>query len=209
MVTAVPAPRPGRRQRRRSEVHDRLMAAAMRLFGERGFAATTVEDITDAADVAKGTFFNYFPTKEHVLAAFAQIQRGKYEAALEAARSGRPTREVLAELYRDLPPQDPTPLLIRSVLTAFLSSQPVCALLAENLVSARRVLAQILARGQRRREVRRDRTPLEMARRFQESLFGTALVWAFQPTGDLLARVDHGFEHYWSAIAVRPAANKR
>jgi AcrR family transcriptional regulator len=39
----------------------------MRLFVRRGFEAVTVEQIAEAADVGKGTFFNYFPTKTHVL----------------------------------------------------------------------------------------------------------------------------------------------
>ena len=47
------------------------MEAALRLFGEYGYDATTVKDITDAAGVAKGTFFNYFETKEAVLPAIA------------------------------------------------------------------------------------------------------------------------------------------
>ena len=55
-------PRSGRRERRRLETRDRLYRAALELFGERGFLETTVEDITEAADVGKGTFFNYFPT---------------------------------------------------------------------------------------------------------------------------------------------------
>ena len=45
---------------------------ALGLFAERGFMETTVEDVTEAADVGKGTFFNYFPTKEHVLATYGQ-----------------------------------------------------------------------------------------------------------------------------------------
>ena len=51
----------GRRERRRRETHARIFDAAMRLFSERGYANTPVEEITEAADVAKGTFFNDFP----------------------------------------------------------------------------------------------------------------------------------------------------
>ncbi|HLJ42079.1 MAG TPA: TetR family transcriptional regulator, partial [Candidatus Acidoferrales bacterium] len=55
--------RGGRRERRRTETRERIFRAALDLFAERGFMETTVEDITEAADVGKGTFFNYFPTK--------------------------------------------------------------------------------------------------------------------------------------------------
>src|SRR5437899_3870437 len=60
-------PKPGRRERRRTETRERIFRAAMQLFAQHGFFSTTVEDITEAADVGKGTFFNYFPSKEHVL----------------------------------------------------------------------------------------------------------------------------------------------
>jgi AcrR family transcriptional regulator len=46
---------------------ENLYAAAVTLFRQRGFDETRVEEITRAAGVAKGTFFNYFPTKEDVL----------------------------------------------------------------------------------------------------------------------------------------------
>ncbi|HJZ11241.1 MAG TPA: TetR/AcrR family transcriptional regulator [Acidobacteriota bacterium] len=42
----------------------------MHLFLDHGYENTTVQEITDLADVAKATFFNYFPTKEHVLATY-------------------------------------------------------------------------------------------------------------------------------------------
>jgi hypothetical protein len=77
-ITESPSTRPvpsekdlgDRRQRRSAETRERLFHAAVRLFAEKGFAETTVEDITNAADVGKGTFFNYFPSKEHILIDF-------------------------------------------------------------------------------------------------------------------------------------------
>ena len=50
---------------------DELMSAAERLFLSEGVAATTIEQITSAADVAKGTFYLYFSSKDDVLAALA------------------------------------------------------------------------------------------------------------------------------------------
>jgi AcrR family transcriptional regulator len=56
-----------RRERRKQETHQRLVESAWDLFQERGYDHTTVADITEAADVAKGTFFNYFATKEAIV----------------------------------------------------------------------------------------------------------------------------------------------
>jgi len=54
-------------ERRKERTQRRLLEAAERLFRTQGFDATTVEEIAEAADVAKGTFFNYFESKESVL----------------------------------------------------------------------------------------------------------------------------------------------
>ena len=70
-ATAAPAVRPdastSRRERRKQETRRSLRAAALTLFTENGFDATTITDITDAADVAPRTFFLHFASKEAVL----------------------------------------------------------------------------------------------------------------------------------------------
>jgi len=58
----------GRRERKKEETKRRIFVAALQLFHDKGFEHTTVDEITERADVAKGTFFNYFPRKESVLA---------------------------------------------------------------------------------------------------------------------------------------------
>lgn len=63
---------PGRRERKKREVERRIRAAALALFRERGYEATTVEEIAERADVAKGTFFNYFPRKDALLEVLAE-----------------------------------------------------------------------------------------------------------------------------------------
>jgi AcrR family transcriptional regulator len=56
---------------------ERLLNASLELFREKGYEQTKVSDITQAAGVAKGTFFNYFPTKERVLLALGEQMLGK------------------------------------------------------------------------------------------------------------------------------------
>ncbi len=58
-----------RRERKKQETRRRIYSAAFALFLEKGFDQTTVEEIADRADVAKGTVFNYFPQKTSFLAA--------------------------------------------------------------------------------------------------------------------------------------------
>ena len=62
----VTEPEPDWRQRKKNATRDRIRASALRLFGEQGYDATTVEQIAAAAGVSHMTFFRYFPAKEDV-----------------------------------------------------------------------------------------------------------------------------------------------
>lgn len=81
----------GLRQRKRQETRARLTRAAMALFLERGFEATTIDDIAAAADVSRRSFFHYFASKEDVVAAW---QEGA-AAALVAEIIARPAGESM------------------------------------------------------------------------------------------------------------------
>src|SRR5271170_243277 len=133
-----------RRERRKAETYERLMRAALKLFAAQGLEGTTVEQITEAADVGKGTFFNYFPTKEHVLLAFGDTRIKKIEAARdEAAKGGQPFWQVLRKLAHSLAEEaSHTPGLLRSILVAPLSSQPVRESMVVKLAEGRAVLTQ-------------------------------------------------------------------
>lgn len=64
--------RAGLRERKKVQTRDRLIAAALKLCDEQGFEATTVDQISDAADISPRTFNRYFATKEDVVLAPAE-----------------------------------------------------------------------------------------------------------------------------------------
>jgi AcrR family transcriptional regulator len=59
----MPSPAAPRHQRRKEARPAEIMAAALKLFSERGFAATRLEDVADAAGVSKATIYLYFDSK--------------------------------------------------------------------------------------------------------------------------------------------------
>jgi AcrR family transcriptional regulator len=178
-------PQAGRRERHRTEIRERLFRSALRLFAERGYMETTVEDITEAADVGKGTFFNYFQTKEHVLATFGAERLASVERALDRAKAG-PVFPVLRELASDLAGHyTENAALLRAIYAAHASCAPVRAELHKRLQTGRRLLAEIFAIAQQRGEVRRDIPPTELARLTQVVLLGITLAWALHPDSSL------------------------
>jgi AcrR family transcriptional regulator len=62
-----PARPEGLRERKKAKTRAAIREHALRLFREQGYAATTIEQIADAAEVSPATFFRYFPTKEDVV----------------------------------------------------------------------------------------------------------------------------------------------
>src|SRR5262249_59286306 len=90
----------GRRERRRHEIHERIIAAATRLFGRKGFADTTALEIADAADVAEKTFYNHFPTKQQLIEEIARRSLERLMQILgEARNAGTTPRERLARFF--------------------------------------------------------------------------------------------------------------
>jgi len=206
----VPA---NRRERRRVETRERIFRAALELFAERGFLATAVEDITEAADVGKGTFFNYFPTKEHILDALGELQLAKLEAFANRADSQELSIRQLLRGAAGALAEEPgrSPAMVRSMLQAIVTNDAVRERIGQKLERARCLLAGIFAKGQRRRQVRSDLQPMELARVFQQAFFGTLWVWSIYPSRPLAAWFNDIFAVFWSGIEERPkqSGNRR
>ena len=84
------------RQQQKAQLRERLYSVALELFRQGGYEQTTVQQITERAGVSKGTFFNYFPGKEHVVAewyrriardALAEVRGRRFPGAREAVSS--------------------------------------------------------------------------------------------------------------------------
>ncbi len=208
--TSPTAPRnlashPSRRQRRSVEIRERLFRAALDLFAQKGFAETAVEDITEAADVGKGTFFNYFPSKDHILLAFGEMQLGKLEAAIEMARrTGEPMPEFLRSLGIRMT-QEPTrnPAIMRVLLQAYLSTTPVREAMMDLQKRFQDLHTQMIQLGQDRGEIRNDLPAAEIAQVFRQTIFGTLLIWSLYGDETLHSRIEAAFNLLWSGLAPR------
>jgi AcrR family transcriptional regulator len=84
------------RERKKQQTREGLAAAAVDLFIDRGYDATTVEDIAAAVDVSPRTFFRYYPTKEDVIVDL--LRAGVVDLVERVA--ARPRSEPLATSLR-------------------------------------------------------------------------------------------------------------
>src|SRR6202045_42286 len=201
-VSASPS---DRRQRRSADIRERLFHGALELSAQKGFSETTVEDITEAADVGIGTFFNYFPSNDHILLAFGEMQLGKLEAAIEMARrTGEPMPEFLRALGVRMT-QEPTrnPAIIRALLQAYLATTPVRAAMMDLQRRIHSLHTQMIQLGQDRGEIRNDLPAAEIAQVFRQTIFGTLLIWSLYGDATLHSRIETAFNLLWSGLAPR------
>ena len=90
----LPAPaeategRPPRGARRKRETRTRLLDAALRLMAEKGMDSVAINDITEAADVGFGSFYNHFESKEGIFAALVEWVFEEFADTLDRLASG-------------------------------------------------------------------------------------------------------------------------
>src|SRR6266481_5109482 len=85
------------RERKKLRTRRALAEAALRLFTEKGFDTTTLEDVAEEAEVSKSTFFRFFPAKE---AAAVEAETELWAAYLAALAGHELSGRVLSELHR-------------------------------------------------------------------------------------------------------------
>jgi AcrR family transcriptional regulator len=87
----------GRRERKKDETKRKIIDVALEMFHRQGFAATTMEQIADTADVAKGTLYNHFATKEAIVGEY--MRRTVRENEPDAVKFFKELPDTRSRLY--------------------------------------------------------------------------------------------------------------
>ncbi len=172
-----------RRERKKRETRRRIVEVATRLFSERGFDAPTVDDIAAAADVAKGTIYNYFDSKEAILFEFLFDVEQRIQAELARfAEAPGPLSSILGDWLRyQFELKTPYLPLVRVSL-----SQLVLRLNAFEALAARMQevvdppLAGLLEALQRRGLIPPGADLLRVREELKSLHFGLSCLWAME-----------------------------
>jgi AcrR family transcriptional regulator len=182
-TTPIEARRSPRVERRQRQTRDRIFRAALDLFLKKGFAQTTVAEIAEAADIGKGTFFTYFPTKEAVLGYLGSQVVADMEAAVERSqREGLTLAQTLRELFAEAGRwHDANRPLAVLRLRAGSAPQP------DNLYEMQHLIERLVSDGQSASEFRADVPARRIAIALGGIYFATVFDWTVNEPDEPLA----------------------
>lgn len=193
-----------RRERKRREVRDRLYRAAVSLFTEQGFEATTMDAIAERADVARATVFNYFAQKIAFLEEWGARRRAYIARAMAADDLGeRSVTEQARQYFDELAALN---LASRAQTVVLMdASWRFGGLLRDP--GPGQLLAQIVEAGVRRGEVRSDVDPALAGQILSTAYFSTVLRWidAEPPPFSLTAQLGRTLDIVLRGLLTEPA----
>lgn len=146
----------------------RIISAAWKLFYEQGYEDTTVEDIVFESETSKGSFYHYFDGKDALLGTLAYVFDEKYEQLMKTMDPELEAMEKLVYLNRELFAMIESSISM-DLLTRLLSTQ-LLARGEKHLLDRNRtyfkLLRQIISEGQKKGQLRSDRTVSEILRAY-------------------------------------------
>ncbi len=153
----------------------------MELFLEQGYENTTVQQITEKADVAKGTFFSHFPTKDAILAYLGEqrIELMREHIANELMRLNSAAEQItkLFDLLGDASEADKNVTRLISYEVVKKLASPEIAEETENHIELKMIIEQILKFGQKNGEFNKDIQPSHVADILIGIYFYTLFQW--------------------------------
>ena len=169
-------------EQRRAQTRKKIIRAAKKLFDKQGFESTSVDQIVKAADVAKGTFYQYYSTKVDVLADLTRDEGAeKTRAVLEAVAGGAQAIPVLEQYIQALcvwfeGHEKIAEALIFSSLKTIGQEENL-----DQLHYSRRFLVALFKLAQEHGELRDDVAPGELAKIIGGALIVSVLGWSKNP----------------------------
>jgi AcrR family transcriptional regulator len=197
----------GRREENNRRTKAAIVENALRLFGEHGYDGVTVEEITRAAGVAKGTFYSYFPVKSDIIveefwkidryyATYAERNLRRYDGAEEKLRAF--TRAQMRYVRDEVGNDSLKILYVNQTLT-----RGGDKVIVNPERQWYRIVAALIAQGQADGDFRRDLDADELARGFNRSMRSVFLDWCIADGGFDLVKEGLAHLEAWLLPALR------
>jgi AcrR family transcriptional regulator len=168
-----------KRQQQKEQTARRLFEEAIRLFIEQGYEATTIEAITAAAGVAKGTFFTHFASKEAVLGHIGRLQMDSIYQTIGAIEGfdSKPIHEQLQLIFRTLASNvEHQPAMMRQ-LTIEILRRSMFDTEGQGIDELDGFLQPLIVAAQQRGELRRDVPPITLIALIRGTYFLALFNW--------------------------------
>jgi len=183
----------GLRERKKLKTRAAIQREAIRLFLERGFDATTIEDVAEAAEISPSTFFNYFRSKEDVVFQdeLDPLILAAFNAQPKSTKPIRALRNAMTAVFKHLTPEQDT--VMRQRIALMSSTPELRAAMLTQFADLVDQIAELIAS-------RAGRPPTDFAlRNFAGALLGvmmSAIISAAaDPKADLIELADRSMAH--------------
>jgi AcrR family transcriptional regulator len=189
-----------------------IMDSALELFNERGFDSVTIEEITNHAGVAKGSFYTYFSTKSDIIVdEFWKIDAYYAEYSERNLKRYKTAREKLLAFTRAQMRyvRDVIGLQNLKILYANQTIQPGSNKIITNEERQWvRIISEIMKEGQERGEFRTDMDARRMALLFNRSARSVFLDWCILDAQFDLVKEGLAFQGEWIMAAIQHTPKK-
>lgn len=172
-----------RRARKKDLVRSQIVSTAIDLFSRHGIDGVTVDQIAEAADIGKGTIYNYFQAKEDIVVSFMADFERKVQAKLQGVdTSNRTLAEVLIEFIRiQFRMKKRYHAFVRIFFGQMFShTEQFLPYMAEMQKTIDPPIHDLLSSLQRRGAIRRDVNVAELAFIFKTMHLGLTALWAIE-----------------------------
>jgi TetR/AcrR family transcriptional repressor of nem operon len=157
-----------------------LIHAAVHLFHERGYNATSVQDIVSEAGVPKGTFYNYFDSKEALAIAASDVTYPRFMSLLVLEASTSPSvrlRQYFQAVSKELQQFEyRRGCLVGNFASEITNATPALKQrVTEHLDDATSRMSVVIEQGQKAGDIKADIPSMDLARFLLNSLYGAIL----------------------------------
>jgi len=177
-----PPAQPGLRERKKARLREQIEQVALSLYRERGYEGTTVEEICKQVEISQPTFYNYFPSKESILAEHAM--RGFGEPLKQLLTDPSAIQQKLRRYFKSVAEQMMRDARLWHAIAISGAYNPIRnPSLLKSAEVGTRVLIDVLAQAQKKGELTKEFSAEGLASMLEGLMLRTGIEWGAGVSG--------------------------